>query len=593
MNADAALYADCVDRFVDMQALPFLVEKGLDRARLSYDAGAVRGRWAAMIADVAAGRKTESLFQLYINVPFCRQLCYFCNLNAVGLRSSGQTGRYVANLIKSIHFFAPTFAGVAFRSLFIGGGTPSILSAAEMDEAFSALRGSFEISAVGERCIEVHPGSFTDDKLEVVARHGINKINFGVQSTDRSVLAGENRDDQDRRDMIARARAIRACKAIRCLNIDLILGLRGDTEAKFKKSFAETADLEPDTITVYPLHPTGPYLSRFYGGSLREFYLAFDRLSPLITGSVREFANTCGYRLETHPDRWYFRRAGGSSADEHGGYADRAAQPVSVLGLGPRARSHVAGTFAYCHRAEVDEPFEPGTRAYRGHEVDPILERLKFVLGELLSSAKISRADFSALFCGDIAECFGAELRALQDAGRLRLEPDCVHFAGADARARLIDALSLIGAARLRAMLDSYNYGNFRFAMSVEGRPWQVWVERVGEGETSAYLLRAGDFGLALAGPRAGSQASPLEAKVLHALKAVFTVLAKRSSRLCADELTLLLQRAMKRAGAQPGSWFPPQGVFLFEPAASRGVGADGKSSSPGSITASAFVKGL
>ncbi len=577
MNADALLYADCVDRFVDMQALPFLVEKGLDRTRRLYDAGAVRGQWESMISDVAAGRKTESLFQLYVNVPFCRQLCHFCNLNAVGLRSPDETGRYVASLVESIHFFAPTFSGVAFRSLFFGGGTPSILSAAEMDEVLSALRGSFEISSVGERCMEVHPDSFTEDKLEVVARHGINKINFGVQSMDRSVLAGENRDDQGRRDVIARARAIRACKAIRCLNIDLILGLRADTEAKFKKSFAEAVDLEPDTITVYPLHPTGPYLSRFYGGSLREFYLAFDRLSPLIVGSVREFAATCSYRLEIHPDRWYFRRAGGSSADEYGGYADRAAQPVSVLGLGPRARSHISGTFAYSHRAEVDEPFEPRTRAYRGHEVDPILERLKFVLGELLSSAKISRADFSALFCGDITECFGDGLRALQEAGRSRVEADFVHFAGVDARERLIDALSLIGTIRLRAMLDSYNYGNFRFAMSVEERPWQVWVERTGEGETSAYLLRVGDFGLALAGPRAGAQASPLEAKVLHVLKSIFTVLAKRSSHLCADELTLLLQRALKRAGGHPESWFPSSGLSIFEPAASRGVGADGK----------------
>ncbi len=193
---------------------------------------------------------------LYLSVPFCRTKCSFCNF-ASGVFSRDLFDRYVAHLERSIAA-APDLArqfGAAFDpqldSVYLGGGTPSVLAPDQLDRLFAAITHSFQLLPSAECTVEVAPGTLSNEVLAALLRAGVNRVSLGVQSfvdqESRSVGRLHSRD-------ITLADIARLRQAgITEISIDLIAGLPHQTLETWERSLDELLALAVPHASVYML----------------------------------------------------------------------------------------------------------------------------------------------------------------------------------------------------------------------------------------------------------------------------------------------------------------------------------------------------
>ena len=180
---------------------------------------------------------------IYISVPFCRTKCSFCNF-ASGVFSRSLFDKYVAQVSSDIDAAEAlaTALGGAFEhrvdSLYLGGGTPSVLAPDQLEQIFRSVRDGFDVESGAEITVECAPGTITDDVLEVLLRCGVNRVSLGVQSfvdKESSSVGRLHTREITLRD-IARLRAA----GIGNLGIDLIAGLPHQTAESWDFSLGET-----------------------------------------------------------------------------------------------------------------------------------------------------------------------------------------------------------------------------------------------------------------------------------------------------------------------------------------------------------------
>lgn len=193
---------------------------------------------------------------LYLSIPFCRSKCSFCNF-ASGVFSRELFDRYITHLETAIAS-APSLArevGAEFDpqldSIYLGGGTPSVLAPDQLDRLFAAIRKVFELSPSVEFTVEVAPGTLSDEVLALLVRAGVNRVSLGVQSfvdqESRSVGRLHTRDIT--LSDVARLRAA----GIHEISIDLIAGLPYQTEESWDRSLSEVLALAVPHVSVYML----------------------------------------------------------------------------------------------------------------------------------------------------------------------------------------------------------------------------------------------------------------------------------------------------------------------------------------------------
>jgi len=193
---------------------------------------------------------------LYLSVPFCRSKCSFCNF-ASGVLSRDRFDGYIAHLERAIAN-APALAresGAAFDpqldSLYLGGGTPSVLAPHQLDRLFAAIATVFELSPQVEFTVEVAPGTLSDEVLAALLRARVNRVSLGVQSfvdqESRSVGRLHSRDIT-----VADIARLRAA-GITEISVDLIAGLPYQTVASWEHSLDEVIALDLPHVSVYML----------------------------------------------------------------------------------------------------------------------------------------------------------------------------------------------------------------------------------------------------------------------------------------------------------------------------------------------------
>ncbi len=183
--------------------------------------------------------QSHNALGVYISIPFCRSKCTYCNF-ASGVYPASEHGRYVERLIADMLGAAKWAreAGVELPqrvdTVYLGGGTPSLLEAELVAELFAALGGEFAIDADAEITVECAPGQIADATLEALAAAGVNRVSLGVQSFVDSEAHASGRL-HSRAAVIEDLRRLRAA-GIRNLNLDLIAGLAGQTFASWEES---------------------------------------------------------------------------------------------------------------------------------------------------------------------------------------------------------------------------------------------------------------------------------------------------------------------------------------------------------------------
>lgn len=322
---------------------------------------------------MADGGRREPGFSLYVHVPFCASRCGYCNFTSE-VRTRERVRLYLDALAREAER-AP-HGGSAPATAYVGGGTPTSPGDEEIAELFEILKGSFDLSRVGEWTVEANPGTVDERRLALLRELGADRLSLGTQSFREDFLRLLGR----RHSVEESERAVRAARATGFGNVslDLIFAMPGQTLEDVKSDVARAVDLGPDHVSLYSLtYEPGTKLHRMRAeGAIappdeeleREMYL--EIIDDLFAAGYAQYEISSfakpGY--ESRHNLVYWEGALvvplGTVEGETG-----PAVAVEYVGLGPSAASFTGGE----RRRNLRDLGEYASRLARGE--DPVEER--------------------------------------------------------------------------------------------------------------------------------------------------------------------------------------------------------------------------
>jgi len=199
-------------------------------------------------ASGAAGSATP--LSLYVHIPFCENLCYYCACNKIITKHHDRAAPYLNYLSREVDLhIAKLGSGQAVSQLHLGGGSPTFLTDDELRELMAMLRRSFSLVPGGEYSIEVDPRTIDASRLDTLAELGFNRLSFGVQDFDPAVQKSVNRV-QPAEQVFALVAAARQ-RNFDSINVDLIYGLPLQSPESFDRTLAQVVELRPERIALY------------------------------------------------------------------------------------------------------------------------------------------------------------------------------------------------------------------------------------------------------------------------------------------------------------------------------------------------------
>jgi len=202
----------------------------------------------ALLARISSG-PTRPL-SLYVHLPFCDTICYYCACNKVVTKDHGRSAKYIRYLAREVAIVSGLVDSASpVTQLHLGGGTPTFLSAEEMKLLWRALHDHFAFTPDAECSIEIDPRKVNIEMVELLSELGFNRMSIGVQDFDPAVQQAVNRiqSEAETRFVLDAARA----NGFRSLNVDLIYGLPRQTMAGFGVTLDRVIACTPDRIALY------------------------------------------------------------------------------------------------------------------------------------------------------------------------------------------------------------------------------------------------------------------------------------------------------------------------------------------------------
>jgi len=356
-------------------------------------------------------------FSLYVHIPYCQAKCPYCDFNSYAA-AAWPEDEYTRALIREIErrsSEAP-FSGDTLRTIFFGGGTPSLFAAESIGKILDAANHRFGIERGAEITLEANPGTVDNAKLAGIRAAGVNRLSFGAQSFNDATLKflGRIHNADDTR---AAARAAHRAGFTR-LNLDLIFAVPGQTLADVKDDIAQAAALEPDHISAYNL--------TFEEGTAFFADMKRGRITPLHTDLqaamyqlVREEIPRRGYPMYEISN--YARP--GSEARHNLTYW----RAQSYLGAGAGAHGFALGQNDYGRRwwnerapaKYIEAALRDGNAEAGAETIDSATGASEFVFLNLRLRAGFALEDFRARFGRGFDDIFGARAARLFEGGLL------------------------------------------------------------------------------------------------------------------------------------------------------------------------------
>ncbi|MBI4879924.1 MAG: oxygen-independent coproporphyrinogen III oxidase [Planctomycetes bacterium] len=369
-----------------------------------------------------AGREARDLpFSLYVHVPFCASLCFYCACNVVVTRRREVVAPYLAHVEREIELVSARIGERRTATqLHLGGGTPTYLAPAELRRLVSALRARFQILPGAEMAIEVDPRVTTRAHLEALSSLGFNRVSLGVQDFSPRVQRAVNRrqSEEETRAAADTARAL----GFASVNVDLMYGLPEQTEEDFARTLDVVLDLRPDRVALF---------SYAHLPWLKPAQASFERKGYDLPGAERKFAIfraahdrflSAGYgqigmdHFALAEDELARARDGGYLFRNFQGYTVRPA-PDS-LAFGVTGISDVAGCYAQSAR-QLEEYYRfldnGSLPVVRGCEVTAEDALRRDVILGLLCNFTLDLGKIEERHRIAFAEHFAAELAQLRD----------------------------------------------------------------------------------------------------------------------------------------------------------------------------------
>ncbi|MGF1708102.1 oxygen-independent coproporphyrinogen III oxidase [Enterovibrio baiacu] len=199
--------------------------------------------------DMACTQYPERNLSLYVHIPFCHTLCYYCGCNKVITRHQHKADAYLDALEQEIRQRAYLLRDRNVTQLHWGGGTPTFLTKEQISRLMGLLRQEFQLNDNAEISIEVDPREIELDMLDHLRSEGFNRLSIGVQDFDKTVQKAVNREQDETfiRDMVARAKTL----GFRSTNLDLIYGLPHQNGETFAKTLSQVLEMKPGRLSVF------------------------------------------------------------------------------------------------------------------------------------------------------------------------------------------------------------------------------------------------------------------------------------------------------------------------------------------------------
>jgi len=367
---------------------------------------------------VAAG---DTPLGLYVHIPFCDVRCMYCYYFSHANKSPELIEGYIDALIKELAIYRakPSFANRDLSFVYFGGGTPSILSEQQIHKLLAKLKTFFPWTKVEEATFECAPKSVTEPKLRALREAGVTRISMGVQQLNDAILKQNGRVHLA--SDVERAYAIIRRLDFEVVNIDLMVGLIGESDESFMESLERIIQMNPDSVTIYQLElPLNTPLYRVLNKSVPAGALATWEVkrSRLANGFAR--LEAAGYQLRSA------YTAARSSKSQKFVYQDAQYCGADLLGIGASAFSYIDGIHsqnlasleAYLQRLEENRL--PTDRAYVLNEDERFTR--EFVLQ--LKLGRVHGNYFRQKFHVDIFERFVGPLTYFSNQGLLTRNGD-------------------------------------------------------------------------------------------------------------------------------------------------------------------------
>ncbi len=355
---------------------------------------------------------------LYLHIPFCRKRCHFCYFRVYTDKNAREVEDYLSLVAREWELYAetPAVGGRPLNFVYFGGGTPSFLSTRQLDALVKSLTATAPWTSAEEITFECEPGTITRAKLAAIRRMGVTRLSLGVENFDDRILEVNGR--AHRSPEIGRAYKDARELGFPQINIDLIAGMLGESDANWRHCIARTLALEPDSVTIYQMElPYNTTISNDLLKGRKQF------AEPVANWSTKrrwvqeafEALERAGYYIGSaytavkNPETTRFV------------YRDRLWEGADLVGLGVASFGHINGV----HLQNVDT-WESYSRAVQAGEI-PLArgyrptaeERMirEFILQ--LKRGSVRPGYFSEKYGVNLLDRFRDQLDSLKAAGYL------------------------------------------------------------------------------------------------------------------------------------------------------------------------------
>ncbi|MFJ3264232.1 oxygen-independent coproporphyrinogen III oxidase [Pseudomonas sp. NPDC086581] len=358
---------------------------------------------------------------VYIHIPFCKSLCYYCACNKIITQKTHRAVEYLDYLKREIAMQADLFDGTRkLTQLHLGGGTPTYLTSEQLGEVMDSLREHFNLdeSDAHEFSIEVDPRTISRERIAELRAQGFNRLSFGVQDFDEQVQEAVNRVQSEQQvfDLVAAAREAK----FKSVSVDLIYGLPLQTVASFDTTLSKIIDLRPDRIAAYS-YAHLPERVRAQRLIRREDMPPPERKLELLELTIQRLTEA-GYvyigmdHFSLPDDELTVARSNGTLQRNFQGYSTHA--DCDLIALGVSSISKVGDTYGQNvkelsqYYARLDEGLLPVHKGYRLTDDDCLRRE---VISALMCHGRVDYTPLEERHGVRFGEYFEGALRQLQE----------------------------------------------------------------------------------------------------------------------------------------------------------------------------------
>ncbi|MFZ0389739.1 MAG: radical SAM family heme chaperone HemW [Calditrichia bacterium] len=354
---------------------------------------------------------------LYIHVPFCERKCGYCDFYSVTRLQ--QRSAFVKALLHEIEMAAPEFERFTFDTIFLGGGTPSLLSIESLQSIWAHLHTHFKIAPEGEFTLEANPGTLKSGELRQIREAGFNRLSLGAQSFNEPDLHFLQRihDVPAIYDGYWQARDAGFAN----INLDLMTAFPGLSMEAFLNTLKCAVELQPEHISCYTLifEPDTPFYRRLQKGELR----------PLDNDSEADFYQKAFQFLESNGYTAYEISNYSREADLDCRHSLKYWDHQPYLGLGPAAHSFISPRRWQNVRSlpHYLNRIEKGKMAVKNYEqLDSMTLEFEYIFLHLRLRQGLKFSLFQERFDKSFLEEYNDTVRSLQQNGLIALSSDAV-----------------------------------------------------------------------------------------------------------------------------------------------------------------------